>query len=93
MPVQKSLSKSPDFFARGPNLEDKKYHGPQKNIANFSWLLFLHFKPKTGKFKVFSLQNDAYKHGRESLQFATGAAKNLWRAACGPRASVWPCML
>ena len=55
-------------------------------VAKKIWLVFFIFKPKTGHFKVFSLQNDAYKHGSASLQFVTGAVENLWRAA------VWPCL-
>ena len=43
----------PDFFARRPNLKDKKYCGPQKKLSKFICLVFLIFKPKTGHFKVY----------------------------------------
>ena len=35
---------------------------------------------------MLSLQNDAHKYGSAPLEFVTGAAKNLWRAA------VWLCL-
>ena len=54
------------FFARRPNLHDKKYCGPQKKIAKFFWLVFVIFEPKTVQFFMFSLQNDAHKRDSAS---------------------------
>jgi len=38
------------------------------------------------KFRVFSYINSLVVHPK----FDTGAAENLWRTACGPRAALWP---
>ncbi len=67
----------PDFFTRGPNLQEKYYWGAAKNLTKKILLVFLNFKPKNRpNYSVF-LQNYVQKQGSTSLKFVTGAAKNF----------------
>jgi hypothetical protein len=45
----------PDFFARGPNLQEKYFLGAAKNLSKiFCAWFFFNFKPKMGQIIVFS---------------------------------------
>jgi len=80
----------PDLFSDGPNFNKILFCGPQKNFLPY----FLLYKDIIidVNFRYFihkCVINSLVVHPK----FDTGAAKNLWRAACGPRAALWPPLL
>jgi hypothetical protein len=79
----------PDFFARGPNLQENK---DCKNLSKKFGLVFLFLSQKNRPIYGVLLQNYVQKQKSASLKFVTWAAKKLWMAACGPRTAVWPCL-
>ncbi len=82
----------PDLFTRGPNWKTKIVLRAAKKAEQFFRLFFLIFD------KIMSIWGVSHQiYGQQTRLYicksTLGAAKILWRATCGPRASVWPCLL
>ena len=78
----------PDFFARGPNLQNKKHCGPQKLSKNFFLLVFLIFSLKQASLRCFPYKMmpiNMVVHHNKLLQ---GPQKIF-----GGLHAVWPCLL
>ncbi len=67
----------PDFFSRGPNLQENKYCGPQKTYQKKFWACFLNLRPQNRPHYGVLLQNYAQKQKSASLKFVTGSGKKL----------------
>ncbi len=74
------------FMLAGQFSTNKLHYGPQ----DFFIVFLSHVKPK-----IYGdlIKKHVNKIGFSLLNFAAGAAEYLWRAACGPWASVWPRLL